>query len=129
MEDDDFSDISTGCNSHIGRGGQFSVFLTGWDSRPLKTIVSDKLARLDLALNGHDAFAGGLAPYIAPATLGCWWQKNTLAYWLAKAKSAWACNNRSATLAALDKFLALVRSSPRGLPGGSGGAARPQHTR
>jgi hypothetical protein len=112
VEDDEFADISTGCNSHIGRGSQFSLFLTGWDSRSLKKVVSDKLARLDLALNGHDAFAGGLAPYIDPATLGKWWKKNTLAYWLAKAKSAWACSNRSATLAALDTFTKKVRSSP-----------------
>ena len=112
VEDDDFSDISTGCNSHIGRGGQFSLFLTGWDSRSLKSLVSDKLAKLDLALNGHDAFAGGLAPYIDPAILGCWWKRNTLAYWLAVAKIAWACNSRSITLTALGKFLALVRSSP-----------------
>ncbi len=28
-----FTDITTGCNSHIGRGGEFSVFLTGRDER------------------------------------------------------------------------------------------------
>jgi len=112
VEGDDFFDISTGCNSHIGRGGQFSLFLTGWDSRSPKTIVSDKLVKLDLALNGSNAFAGGLAPYIAPATLGSSCRKNTLAYWIAKAKSAWACNNKTAALSAIDSFLALVRASP-----------------
>jgi hypothetical protein len=124
VEDEVFADISTGCNSHIGRGSQFSLFLTGWDSRSLKQIVGDKLARLDLALNGHDAFAGGLAPYIDPATLGSRWKKNTLAWWLERAKSAWACHNRSATLAALDAFAQKVRSAspaafteaPAGLP-------------
>lgn len=112
VEDDDFADISTGCNSHIGRGGQFSLFLTGWDSRSLKSAVNDKLAKLDLALFGCDAFAGGLAPYIDPAVLGRSGKKNTLAYWLDKAKSAWACNNRTATLAALDAFTQKVKSSP-----------------
>ena len=64
VEDNDFADISTGCNSHIGRGGEFSMFLTGWDDRPTLTIARDKLNKLSLALNGTDESMGGLADYI-----------------------------------------------------------------
>ena len=112
VEQDDFSDISTGCNSHIGRGGQFSLFLTGWDARKLRDIVTGKLENLEQALNGCDAARGGLASYIDPALLGSKKKKNTLAYWLDKAEDAWQCKNVAGTEAALDSFLALIRANP-----------------
>ena len=90
----DFADISTGCNSHIGRGGQFSLFLTGWDARKLRDIVTGKLENLEQALNGCDAARGGLASYIDPALLGSKKKKNTLAYWTGQGRRRLAVQER-----------------------------------
>jgi len=119
----DFADITTGCNSHIGRGGQFSLFLTAWDARKIRDIVASKLENLERALNGGDAARGGLANYIDPSLLGSSRKKGTLAYYLDKAEDAWRCRNVAGTESALDSFLALIRANPtkfqeqpRGLP-------------
>ena len=55
LEGKSFVDITTGCNSHIGRGGQFSMFLTGWDERGRVDIVDEKLANLTSAIIGEHA--------------------------------------------------------------------------
>jgi hypothetical protein len=107
----DFTDISTGCNSHIGRGGEFSIFLTGWDARSAIDVTSDKLAKLDLALNGTDPEAGGLATYIDPDLLGEDGEANTLANDLALAQQAWANDDATATIDRLEDFIQRVRGN------------------
>ena len=65
LEGKSFVDITTGCNSHIGRGGQFSMFLTGWDERGRVDIVDEKLANLTSAIIESTPVNGGVAPYIS----------------------------------------------------------------
>ena len=112
VEGDDLADISTGCNSHIGRGGEFSMFLTGWDNRLTTTITTDKLSNLSLALNGVNAFAGGLAPYVSGDLLGDTMTSGTLAYELDQAQIAWGATNAVLTVSHLDAFIALVQGNP-----------------
>jgi hypothetical protein len=110
VEGDDFVDISTGCNSHIGRGGEFSMFLTGWDNRSTMTIARDKLNKLSLALNGTDTDHGGLAPYITSDLLGDVSIPGTLAYELRQAQLA-LLSNPSLAVTKLDAFIALVKNN------------------
>jgi hypothetical protein len=104
-EGDDFSDITAGCGSHIGRGGQFSLFLTGWDSRTLAQVVDDKLANLSSALNGTNPATGGLAPYIKKNTHGA------LARALDKTITAWSKGDEALAQSHLASMVATVQSS------------------
>ena len=105
VEGTSFADITAGCGSHIGRGGQFSLFLTGWDSRSLAQIVDDKLANLASSLNGTNVLSGGLAPFIKKNT------KGTLSRDLDKAISAWNRGNEAQAQSYLAAMVATVKSS------------------
>jgi len=100
-----FADITAGCGSHIGRGGQFSLFLTGWDSRSLAQIVDDKLANLTSSLNGTDLAHGGLAPFIKKNT------KGALSRDLDKAIAAWNSGDEAEAQSRLAAMVATVKSS------------------
>jgi hypothetical protein len=106
-----FTDISTGCNSHIGRGAQFSLFLTGWDDRMTTEVATDKLDQLFEALTGSDPVQGGLAPYIDEDLLGQACDENTLANDLSLALEAWDGGGGDAedTVAYLDGFILRIR--------------------
>jgi hypothetical protein len=65
VEGNDFTDISTGCGSHIGRGAQFSMFIAGWDGRPLADAIEQKIVSIEAALDPERGpSAGGLWDYI-----------------------------------------------------------------
>jgi hypothetical protein len=105
VEGGSFADITTGCGSHIGRGGQFSLFLTGSDGRPLAQIVDDKLTNFSSALNGTNLAAGGLAPFIKKNT------KGSLSRDLDKAISSWNRGNEEQAQSYLAAMVATVKSS------------------
>ena len=105
IEGDELRDITAGCGSHIGRGGQFSLFLTGSDSRSLAQIVDDKLANLASSLNGTDLAHGGLAPFIKKNT------KGSLSRDLDRAISAWSSGDEAAAQSFLAAMVATVKSS------------------
>lgn len=114
FEGKDFFDITTGCNSHIGRGGEFSMFLTGWDDRERVAIVDEKLANLTSAISGSSPSNGGLKPHLAAI-------KSGLLYKLGKVQAKWnvdrATENFSAssdTTKALDTFIAFVKANASG---------------
>jgi hypothetical protein len=111
VEGEDVFDITTGCGSHIGRGGQFSVFVTGWDSRSTQSVTTEKLVHLQSALVGTNALAGGLAPYINPYLLGTSSKKNTLANDIYLARQAWSCGDKAKTVAYLDAFIARINAA------------------
>jgi hypothetical protein len=111
VEGEDVFDITTGCGSHIGRGGQFSVFVTGWDSRTAQSVTTDKLVHLQSALVGTNALVGGLAPYINPYLLGNSTKKNTLANDIYLARQAWSCGDKAKTIAYLDSFIARIKAA------------------
>ncbi len=106
VEGEDVFDITSGCGSHIGRGGQFSMFVTGWDALSPSTIATQKLDSLRSALLGTNAYVGGLAPYITDSKL-----KSKLAYYLNQAQQAWDCHNKELTVSYLDSFVAKIQSS------------------
>jgi hypothetical protein len=111
IEGEDVFDISSGCGSHIGRGGQFSVFVTGWDSRSVQSVTTDKLIHLQSALVGTNALVGGLAPYINPYLLGNSTKRNTLANDIYLARQAWSCGDKEKTIANLDSFIARIKAA------------------
>jgi hypothetical protein len=111
VEGEDVFDISSGCASHIGRGGQFSVFVTGWDSRTVQSVTTDKLNTLSSALLGTNAFAGGLAPYIQSSLLGNAYTNNTLAKDLHLARKAWDCGNKTLTVSYLNAFITRIKTN------------------
>jgi hypothetical protein len=47
-----FTDITSGCGSHFGRGFDFSTYLTARDTRSLPEIVAFKIQALKEVLNG-----------------------------------------------------------------------------
>jgi hypothetical protein len=107
-----FTDITTGCNSHIGRGGEFSMFLTGWDDRERVEIIDEKLNNLDAAIEGTTPALGGLDPYITASI------KPTLLNKLSAIQSKWALDRvtptlsaMSATTAKLNAFIAFVKAN------------------
>jgi len=118
VEGDDFSDITAGCGSHIGRGGQFSLFLTGSDGRLLTDIVNEKLANLASSLNGTDLAHGGLAPFIKKNT------KGSLSRDLDKAITAWNSGDEAAAQSFLAAMVATVKSSLSSFSRCSGGVCR-----
>jgi hypothetical protein len=118
VEGTSFADITAGCGSHIGRGGQFSLFLTGWDSRSLAQIVDDKLANLASSLNGTNLLAGGLAPFIKKNT------KGSLSRDLDKAISSWNRGNEAQAQSYLAAMVATVKSSLSSFSRCSGGVCR-----
>lgn len=62
----EFTDISTGCGSHIGRGAQFSLFIAGRDDRTLADVIEQKIASIETALDvSTPRAAGGLSEYIS----------------------------------------------------------------
>jgi hypothetical protein len=111
VEGEDLFDISTGCGSHIGRGGQFSMFLAGWASRTTQSQTTDKLIFLESSLVGTNALVGGLAPYINPYLLGNSYKKNTLANDIHQARQAWSCGDKAKTLTHLDNFIARIKAN------------------
>ena len=113
-----FADITAGCGSHIGRGGQFSLFLTGSDGRPLAEIVNDKFANFASALNGTDVLAGGLAPFIKKNT------KGSLSRDLDRAITAWNDGDEAEAQSRLAAMVATVKSSLSSFSRCSGGVCR-----
>ncbi len=113
-----FADITAGCGSHIGRGGQFSLFLTGWDSRPLAQIVDDKFANFASSLNGTNVLTGGLAPFIKKNT------KGSLSRDLDRAITAWNSGDEAAAQSYLAAMVATVKSSLSSFSRCSGGVCR-----
>jgi hypothetical protein len=105
VEGGSFADITTGCGSHIGRGGEFSLFLTGWDDRSLADIVDQKLAGFRAALTGTSPAAGGLAPYIKKAT------HKALTRDLDRAIAAWNRGNEASAQAYLASIVSAVDAS------------------
>jgi hypothetical protein len=55
VEDPFFTDITSGCGSHIGRGWRFSTYLTARDTRSLDDIVAFKIQVLEQALSDVDS--------------------------------------------------------------------------
>lgn len=118
VEGNGFTDISTGCNSHIGRGGQFSMFLTGWDARTLVDIIEYKVARIEDALNPMTPRAqGGLTDYITSTG------RSALAYLIHKVRLRWNDEKCAAAASGVDypnttakiEALAAYVASPAGL--------------
>jgi len=67
VEGNEFTDISTGCGSHIGRGSQFSLFIAGRDDHTLDEAIEAKIASIETALDVETPrAAGGLSDYISP---------------------------------------------------------------
>jgi hypothetical protein len=123
VEGKSFNDITTGCNSHIGRGGQFSMFLTGWDERSRVAIEDQKLADLESAITGTTPALGGLDPHISADI------KETLLDDLLAVEAAWKVDRIAPTLSigsnttvALNALIAFVKANdPSGFtecPGG-----------
>jgi len=106
VEGSSFADVTTGCNSHIGRGGEFSIFLTGHDERSMLTIANEKLASLKTALTRTDPATGGLSPYIKKAT------QKTLSRDLDKAIAAFGRSNETSARSYLDSMVATVMGNP-----------------
>jgi hypothetical protein len=108
LEGLDFIDISTGCNSHIGRGGEFSMFLTGWDERQAYDITKQKLENLLALVDASNTADGVLAEYADPATM-------TTLYDLADdALDLWESQGsgyEATTLAKLNAFISKVRDA------------------
>jgi hypothetical protein len=104
VEGNSFTDISSGCGSNIGRGGSTSLILTGLDARTPTVVASAKLTNLDLALNGKDACAGGLAPFINQRTL------HALGDLLQAATAAFNANDSTGAIDQLTSFIAAVRT-------------------
>ena len=104
VEGNSFTDISSGCGSNIGRGGERSLILLGWDERSTNDIASSKLSSLDLALNGNDPCTGGLAPFIPSRT------RRTLNNHLQDAIAKFNAAQGALAEAALDNFISAVQS-------------------
>ena len=104
-EGPNLADITTGCGSHIGRGGQFSIFFTGWDSRSFAQIVDDKFVNFSSALNGTNVATGGLAPFIKKNTQG------SLSRDLGRAITAWNRGDEAEAQSRLAAMVATVKSS------------------
>jgi hypothetical protein len=117
-EGDSFTDITTGCGSHIGRGGQFSLFLTGSDGRSFSDIVNDKFAHLASSLNGTNVSLGGLAPFIKKNT------KGSLSRDLDKATAAWGRGNVAQAQSYLASMVATVKANLSSFSRCSGGVCR-----
>jgi hypothetical protein len=122
FEGKDFADITTGCNSHIGRGGEFSMFLTGWDDRERVAIVDEKLANLTSAINGSSPSNGGLEPHLAAIKSGLRTKLGIVrGKWSVDRLAANPFSPASQTTQALDTFIAFVKANAAGFtecPGG-----------
>ena len=105
MEAEGYTDITTGCGSRIGRGGQFSFFLAAWDTRSASEIAASKLENLRTALTDTDYSLGGLADYIAPSLQG------TLVSLVDQAVK-YSSKNKKRGLAALESIVSTVESNP-----------------
>ena len=110
IEGGQFIDITTGCNSHIGRGGTFSLFLAGADSRGLDAIVADKLDNLREALKSKDTALGGYAPFVKRSI------QNKLLNNLDKAQAAYNAvpPDYDAALSYLASMMSTVQANPGG---------------
>jgi len=113
-----FIDISTGCGSHIGRGAQFSLFLSGRDLRAVSEIATAKLAALQLALTATDATQGGLAPFV-PKKI-----RKTLTNAISKAISADAKGDVAGARSYLASIVSTVQENVSGFPATAGGVTR-----
>jgi hypothetical protein len=128
------TDISTGCGSNIGRGGERSIIVTGWDSRSVNSEESDirsvgegsspktacseledlgvagfKLGMLEIALDEDThACSGGLTDFIGNTTAG------TLRSLLQQAINKFRCGYESAAQAKLEAFICAVKTAPPG---------------
>jgi hypothetical protein len=100
------TDISTGCASNIGRGGQTSVIVTGWDDRDPSDTAAEKLALLGAALGGKDPKQGGLAPYVSKKTL------KKLSKELNDAVKAFGRGKTAKAMEELQEFVDIVRCHP-----------------
>lgn len=108
IEGNRFIDITTGCNSHIGRGGTFSLFLAATDDRGLDAIVADKLDNLRAALKSSSATAGGYAPFVKKSL------QNKLLNNLDKAQAAYSAipPSYNSSLSYLASMVSTVQANP-----------------
>ena len=112
LEGNSFVDITTGCNSHIGRGGEFSMFLAGWDELGRVAIVDEKLANLTSVIIGSTPADGGLAPHISDSI------KSALRLKLGAVRGAWNADRvapnlgvGSNTTLKLDDFINFIKTN------------------
>jgi hypothetical protein len=94
-----FADVSTGCGSNIGRGSNFSLWLTARDTRAPGAIVTAKLDGLDAALLAHSAL-------IDSATLA------TLQAAAGDCRAQFGAGDKRAAIRALDDLMDAVDASP-----------------
>jgi len=108
IEGNRFIDITTGCNSHIGRGGTFSLFLAATDDRGLDAIVAGKLDNLRAALKSSSATAGGYAPFVKKSL------QNKLLNNLDKAQAAYSAipPSYNSSLSYLASMVSTVQANP-----------------
>jgi hypothetical protein len=102
-----FTDISTGCGSNIGRGGQTSLILTGYDTRSVEEVAEDKIERLEKALRlTTPASEGGLAGFIASGL------RDELKELLEEAEDAFESGDEAGAIAKLEEFIAGILANP-----------------
>jgi hypothetical protein len=106
VEGASLTDISTGCASNIGRGGQTSVIVTGWDDRNPSDTAAEKLGQLKAALEGTNASSGGLGGYISKST------RKKLSRELNDAKKYFDRGKTAKALSELQEFVDIVRCNP-----------------
>jgi hypothetical protein len=108
VEGKSFTDISTGCGSNIGRGGQTSLILTGYDTRSLQDVTEDKIERLEKALKSSTASEGGLAGFIVN------WLRYKLKELVEEAECAFESGDEQRAIEKLEAFIAKIHAHPGG---------------
>jgi hypothetical protein len=103
IEGTSFTDISSGCGSNIGRGGQTSAILTATDTRPNGEVASAKLSTLQAVVSSRST--GSLAPYIGQSA------KNKLAGYLKTAARLLGSDPQGA-IDNLESFVSYVECNP-----------------
>jgi hypothetical protein len=103
IEGDSFTDISSGCGSNIGRGGQTSAILTAADNRFPTDIASEKLTALQDLVSSKAT--GGLSRYVSAGA------RSKLNGFLRSAVKALRSNPPSA-VDPLESFISFVKCNP-----------------
>src|SRR5262249_55739451 len=105
IEGTSFTDISSGCGSNIGRGGQTSAILTAADTRSNAEVASAKLSTLQSVISSKST--GSLAAFIGGAA------KNKLTAFLKNAVKVLGTNPQGA-IDSLESFVSFVEGNPGG---------------
>jgi hypothetical protein len=103
IEGTSFTDISSGCGSNIGRGGQTSAILTAADTRTNGEVASAKLSTLQSVISSKSA--GSLASFIGGAA------KNKLSGYLKTAVKLLGTNPQG-SIDNLESFVSYVECNP-----------------